>query len=370
MLPFYEVGGIGTVFVPTQFREIASDRPIKIFHSESPNRIFNHIRRDGIAVLTGEIDQISEAIEFVDQRKNELEKRSNRGKKDRDRKRDRRQKRDPQPLSRLMFLANADGNLQLEPSPEIPFLIELIGDHAGSNENCPFLVSIEVIEKIQTAMKQTYEIESLETPLIAIDPVLPPRSQETAALFQQGMWYAKNHLPKHANVLDLGCGSGVLTILATRRLASCKPKITATDILPEAIAVTKINLSNFDLRGATVDVRCGDLFEPIADQKFDLILFNAPWVIARVRSRTEIATSDQDQKIVRRFFDQVRSHLNPNGRILLGYADHSGEKYVERLQKLIIDHGFEVVSLFKERVSTHRSKRKWQHIFVFELMRV
>ena len=53
MLPFYEVGGIGQVFVPSQFRDVATDDVrIKFFDDrdlERPNRIFSYIKRGGIA---------------------------------------------------------------------------------------------------------------------------------------------------------------------------------------------------------------------------------------------------------------------------------------------------------------------------------
>ena len=80
MLPFYEVGGIGRVFVPSQFRDVAMDDvKIKFFGDRDlgrPNRIFSYIKRGGIAALSGNSDLISNTVEFIDRKKEELVKSS------------------------------------------------------------------------------------------------------------------------------------------------------------------------------------------------------------------------------------------------------------------------------------------------------
>ena len=113
----------------------------------------------------------------------------------------------------------------------------------------------------------------------------------------------------------------------------------------------------------------GDLFEAVqAGHRFNLIIFNAPWVVSRARSRAELAVHDEDQRILRRFFEDVSQYLKPDGWILLGYADASGPKAIENLEKIISSAGFGVESRQTKRVATHRSKRKWEHIVVYELM--
>ena len=91
------------------------------------------------------------------------------------------------------------------------------------------------------------------------------------------------------------------------------------------------------------------------------------WV-SRARNRAELAIHDEGQRILRRFFDEVPQYLKPDGRILLGYADASGSKAIQNLEKIISDAGFGVESRHTKRVATHRAKRRWEHIVVFELM--
>jgi methylase of polypeptide subunit release factors len=73
--------------------------------------------------------------------------------------------------------------------------------------------------------------------------------------------------------LDLGCGCGVQALFAARH----SRQVVATDINPAALRYTTFNaqLNNIE----NVECRLGDLFEPVANEQFDLILSNPPFVI-------------------------------------------------------------------------------------------
>jgi methylase of polypeptide subunit release factors len=75
-------------------------------------------------------------------------------------------------------------------------------------------------------------------------------------------------------MLDLGTGSGSLALEAAR----FAQEVVATDKNPRAIAFTHFNAQ---LNGIE-NVRClvGDLFEPVADEQFQLVLCNPPFVIS------------------------------------------------------------------------------------------
>ena len=111
----------------------------------------------------------------------------------------------------------------------------------------------------------------------------------------------------------------------------------------------------------------GDLFDTVFG-RFDLIVFNAPWVVSRARNRGEIAIHDENQKILRRFLHEAPEYLKADGRLLLGYADASGPKVISNLEAIATSSGFMVEDILKKRVATHRSKRKWEHVMVYKLM--
>ena len=398
MPPFRWIGDIGDVYVPTQYRDIAAeDASWKLFTGNELgqfNRIFTHLRRGGVALLSGDWKQVTEVMEYMERKEEELIRPTREGGRDRkrsDRDKDKWQRRKgggrpesdlglaaakparerTHPLSRLMCWADPNGTMQVNPPPDLPYLLEWIGENQGANEGRPFLIPITKIQNIQRALAKTYPIRALRVSLVASDNVLPPHSQETIELFQRGLRSVKPHLPRSATVLDIGCGCGCLTLLAVQEVGDLEVRIYASDLLPEAVATTRLNLLRFaDVYSnlpQTHLMPAGDLFQPVSGHRFDLIIFNAPWVVSRARNRAEIAIHDEKQGTLRRFFDDLPNYLNPRGRLLVGYADASGEKAVARLEAMIDAAGLTVLNRFKERVATHRAKRKWENITVYEL---
>ena len=377
MHAFHVLSDLGEVFIPAQFRELASD-DASLRHFTDGNlgqldRIFTHLRRGGVAVLSGRWDRIVEVLDYAERKKKELAPRLEKPKRRRDfNARDKRPNRyeSASAMLRLMCYADAAGILQIDPPPNLPYLLELVGENPGANEGRPFLLPIATVQKLETALTQEYPIPALGTSLAAFENVLPPRSQETIACFQNGFQAIKMHLPQCAEVLEIGCGSGCLTLLAAQELGDLEVKICASDLLPEAVATTRFNMSRCSNHPGLIQLLPpGDLFDPVpSGHGFNLVIFNAPWVVSRARNRAELAIHDDDQRILRRFFEDVSQYLKPYGRILLGYADASGAKAIQNLEKIISNSGFGVESQQTKRVATHRSKRKWEHIIVYELM--
>ena len=375
MTSFYSVSNIGEVYVPVECRDAVFARArVKVFaHQELRhlNRIFTHIRHGGVAVVEGQWEQITEVMDYIQRHKQDLVQQlpRNARKQDRRTSRGRSASRDLQEaLARLMCWADADGILQVEPTPILPYLLELVGEPSGANAGKPFLLSLTKIQQIQNALADAYPIRALDASLVASENVLAPRSQETVECFQEALQYVREHNP--TVVADVGCGSGCLTLLARQELGE-QAKVYASDLLPEAVATTKLNLQRLLPESDAVHVMPpGDLFDPFPSHQFDTVIFNAPWVVARVRNRAELAIHDEKQETVKRFFADVSNFLKPDGTILLGYADASGPKAIGNLETMIAAAGFREVALFKRRVATHRSKRKWEQIRVYVLRRV
>jgi SAM-dependent methyltransferase len=74
-------------------------------------------------------------------------------------------------------------------------------------------------------------------------------------------------------VLDLGCGAGTLALHAAQQGAK---HVFGVDLNERAIAVAKFNAR---LNRLDVDFRAGDTYAPVADERFDLIVAQPPYVI-------------------------------------------------------------------------------------------
>lgn len=76
------------------------------------------------------------------------------------------------------------------------------------------------------------------------------------------------------SALDVGTGSGIHALLA----AGHADRVVATDVNERALAFARFNaaVNGFD----HVEVRRGSLFEPAADERFDLVTCNAPFVVS------------------------------------------------------------------------------------------
>ena len=126
-------------------------------------------------------------------------------------------------------------------------------------------------------------------------------------------------------VLEIGAGLGLAAVLAAKAGAS----VVATDILPEAVDVLRLNAS---FNGVAVDARIGDCYAPVTGERFDLICTNAPQMptpATRVR-RDAAALADNGGpdgwEILDRVIANARRHLRPGGRLVFTLFAFLGQK--------------------------------------------
>jgi ribosomal protein L3 glutamine methyltransferase len=125
------------------------------------------------------------------------------------------------------------------------------------------------------------------------------------------------------SVLDLCTGSACLAVLASRHFANAK--IDAVDISSDALEVAARNVADYGVAGR-VKLYRGDLFGPIGDQRYDLIISNPPYVDAagmaalprecRAEPKLAFDGGADGLDIVRRILDQAATHLTPQGGLL------------------------------------------------------
>ena len=74
-------------------------------------------------------------------------------------------------------------------------------------------------------------------------------------------------------MVDIGTGLGVIAI--TLKLKEPKLQVIGTDISKEAILLAKKNAESLNTK---VDFLVGNLFEPIKNKKFDIVVSNPPYI--------------------------------------------------------------------------------------------
>lgn len=148
-------------------------------------------------------------------------------------------------------------------------------------------------------------------------------------------------------VLEIGPGTGIISLTASKTAKN----VTCIDINPKAVNCTKRNVKLNNIQNITVLE--GDLFEPVKDKKFDLILFNTPYLPTdELDMADDLLTKAWDggedgRDTIDRFLNELKKHLNKGGRVQLVQSSLSdNKKTCRKLKKL----GFSVEITANEHI--------------------
>jgi release factor glutamine methyltransferase len=127
-------------------------------------------------------------------------------------------------------------------------------------------------------------------------------------------------------VLDVGTGTGALALAAARGGAE---SVTAVDLSRRSAAVAWLNAR---LHRAPVEVRCGDLYEPVRGRRFDVVVANPPYVPAAGQdpARYTIArcwdAGEDGRLLLDRLIAGLPDVLTVDGRALILQSEVCGEE--------------------------------------------
>ncbi len=124
-------------------------------------------------------------------------------------------------------------------------------------------------------------------------------------------------LPKKGKILDLGCGYGMLGIVAAKACTDCF--VILTDINKRAVKLAKQNLEINKIKNA--EVRQGNIYESVRAEKFDTILLNPPMAAGR--------------KIVLHMIREAPEYLNKDGSLqIVAHKTKGGEFLFKEMKKI------------------------------------
>ena len=154
--------------------------------------------------------------------------------------------------------------------------------------------------------------------------------------------------------LDLGTGSGYLALLLARHSA----RVVATDVNPRALNFARFNAA---LNGLDIDVREGSFFEPVADDRFDLIVSNPPFVITPRASHLYMHGGLEGDGVSRHIARTAPVLLKEGGycQFLASWMVTDKADWEERLAGWFADTGCDVWVLHQPIVSPELHTLEW-----------
>lgn len=141
-------------------------------------------------------------------------------------------------------------------------------------------------------------------------------------------------------IADLGTGSGAIALALA---AACpRARVCATDRSAEALAIARANGARL---GLTVDWRAGDWWQPLAGERFELVVSNPPYIAdgdphlpaLRHEPRSALVAGGDGLDDLRRIVAGAADHLARGGWLLLEHGHDQGEA----VRALLADHGLQ-----------------------------
>ena len=159
----------------------------------------------------------------------------------------------------------------------------------------------------------------------------------TTSLLLEG---CKKKIKKNNQILDLGCGSGIISnYFFKNKLIN---KIYSSDISQEAVNCAIYNAKYLN---ADFDIRLGALIEPWRDKKFDIIINDISGISTEVSSLTKWFNSAPNESGVDgisftlKILEKYKTHLNEQGKLIFPIIGLSNkEKIIQFMQKNSINY--------------------------------
>ncbi|OBA60609.1 DUF7782 domain-containing protein [Gordonia sp. 852002-10350_SCH5691597] len=139
------------------------------------------------------------------------------------------------------------------------------------------------------------------------------------------------------SALDLGTGCGIQAL----HLGTHADRIVATDTNPRALALAAATAR---LNGMSWDLREGSLFEPVGDERFDLIVSNPPFVVGSGSQDYEYRDSGMEgDALCARLIRELPARLNPGGtaQLLANWIVYEDADWRDRVGSWIAETGLD-----------------------------
>ena len=120
------------------------------------------------------------------------------------------------------------------------------------------------------------------------------------------------------SLLDMGCGYGIIGIVAAH--FNPELEVAMIDSSERAVFLARKNVKKYELQDR-VEVLQGNLYAPVGNEKFDVIVSNPPYSAGK--------------GVVNEIIEKAPAHLNPGGSLqIVGRHTKGGRMYKEEMLKV------------------------------------
>jgi release factor glutamine methyltransferase len=178
--------------------------------------------------------------------------------------------------------------------------------------------------------------------------VLIPRP-DTETLVVELLDVAKS-LPA-PRILDVGTGSGCIAIAAAVNQAAAQ--VTATDSSEAALSIARENAESLHVVDR-VRFLSGDLFGPVASERFDIAASNPPYIadheketlmndVRKYEPHSALFAGPTGLEILFRLISEAPNHLVPGGTLMMEISPEQAPGVVERMESTGSYSGIRVI---------------------------
>lgn len=171
-----------------------------------------------------------------------------------------------------------------------------------------------------------------------VSPEVMVPTPETELLCQSAIRFVEHEGLKCPRILDIGTGSGVISVTLAGELSDCK--VVAVDISPEALKVARSNANELKAIDK-IEFRQSDFFSAVDEnEKFDLILSNPPYISdgeyvelppeVLADPKISLTSGPQGMDAITAILEQAPPYLASGGRLMM----EIGYKQAELVREL------------------------------------
>lgn len=192
-------------------------------------------------------------------------------------------------------------------------------------EECKATVAIYPIEELYVASDRRHGFDITgEVP--PADLVFSPLTRETQRFLRLMPRESCNHL------LDLCTGTGIAGLVAASHFAR---RVTLVDIAERSVLFARFNVALNGL--SNVRVLRGDVYAPLGDERFDVIVAHPPYVPALETEFVFRDGGEDGEEVTRRMVAELAEHLMPGGQFFCEcmLTEREGATLEQRLRTML-----------------------------------